>query len=177
MLWGRVKHRLIFIFGWTNPLRTHSNPVKGIRQMKFCCQIQGCVCFGKYHSCCVWDVVVCVFSPRFLVVMVFRPTTCRAPAPSTSWQLRELKCCRHGNKAQPVSQVMSQCSLQLNELSILHTHTHTHTHTLSRSARRVRMSVVMEGMSFTHWQYSRNIRISSSTVLSEHTKVKGHNRD
>lgn len=68
---------------------------------------------------------------------------------------------------------VTQCSQK--ELKV----THTHTHTLSRSVRRVRMSVVMEGMSFTHWQYSRNIRISSSTVLSDDTrsKVKGHERE
>lgn len=66
---------------------------------------------------------MCVFLPRFLVVMVFRPTTCRAPAPSTSWQLRELKCCCRGNKPQPVSQVMSHNAVRRNWRS--HTHTHT----------------------------------------------------
>lgn len=40
-------------------------------------------------------------------------------------------------------------------------------HTLSKSDRRVSMSVVMEGMLSTHWQYSRIILISSNTVLEE----------
>lgn len=40
--------------------------------------------------------------------------------------------------------------------------------TLRRSARRVSMSVEMDGMSLTHWQYSKKIRISSRTVLKEH---------
>lgn len=30
--------------------------------------------------------------------MVLSPTTCRAPAPRTSWQLRELKCCGEQQK-------------------------------------------------------------------------------
>ncbi len=39
--------------------------------------------------------------------------------------------------------------------------------TLRRSDRRVSMSVAMDGMSLTHWQYSRKIRISSRTVLNK----------
>lgn len=39
--------------------------------------------------------------------------------------------------------------------------------TLRRSDRRVSMSVAIDGMSLTHWQYSRKIRISSRTVLNK----------
>jgi len=39
--------------------------------------------------------------------------------------------------------------------------------TLRRSDRRVSMSVAMDGMLFTHWQYSRKIRISNRTVLKK----------
>lgn len=44
---------------------------------------------------------------------------------------------------------------------------HIWTHTFSKSDRRVSMSVVMEGMLSTHWQYSRIILINSNTVLQE----------
>lgn len=46
--------------------------------------------------------------------------------------------------------------------------------TFSKSDRRVSMSVVMEGMSVTHWQYSRRIRISSRTVLGGRREQRRH---
>lgn len=44
--------------------------------------------------------------------------------------------------------------------------------TFSRSDRRVSMSVAMDGMSLTHWQYSRKIRMSSRTVLRKQKSVR-----
>lgn len=75
--------------------------------------------------------------PRFLVVMVFSPTTCSAPAPRTSWQLLELKCCETEEKLQEEVVVGGvQCGRG--------------TPTFNRSDRRVSMSVAMDGMSLTH---------------------------
>ena len=55
-------------------------------QAKWLCSYDGVLMMEKTMPCtlswCYW--------PRFLVVIVLSPTNCSAPAPSMSWQVREL---------------------------------------------------------------------------------------